>query len=128
MNAFDKFPLLSCLKTIKPKCEIAGICALKGVSQALCGINLTIKMIKILGILFSYYIKLESDENFIKHIKHVGKIKKVLKLWRMKNLTVEGKITIFKTLGISKTKHLSLVTNVLMEIFKEMNLFGAKLN
>ena len=46
----------------------------------------------------------------------------------MKNLTVEGKITIFKTLGISKIKHLSLVTNVLMEIFKEMNLFGAKLN
>ena len=85
-------------------------------------------MIKILGILFSYYIKLEIDENFIKHIKHVGKIKKVLKLWRMKNLTVEGKITIFKTLGISKIKHLSLVTNVLMEIFKEMNLFGAKLN
>ena len=128
MNVFDKFSLFSYLKPIKPKCEIAGICALKGVSLALCGINLTIKMIKILGILFSYYIKLESDENFIKHIKHVGKIKKVLKLWRMKNLTVEGKITIFKTLGISKIKHLSLVTNVLMEIFKEMNLFGAKLN
>ena len=58
-------------------------------------------MIKILGILFSYYINLESDEKLIKHMKHVRKTKKVLKLWRMKNLTVEGKITIFKTLGIS---------------------------
>ena len=39
----------------------------------------------------------------------------------MRNLTEEGKITIFKTLVISKIIHLSLVTNGPTEIIKELN-------
>ena len=39
----------------------------------------------------------------------------------MRNLTVEGKITIFKTLAISKIIHLSLAINVPMEIINELN-------
>ena len=39
MNAFDKFSLLSGLKPNEAKCEIAGICILKGASQALCGMD-----------------------------------------------------------------------------------------
>ena len=39
----------------------------------------------------------------------------------MQNLTVEEKIAIFKTLAISKIIHLSLVTNVSMQIIKELN-------
>ena len=73
---------------------------------------------KILGIHFSYNKKLETEENFIRHIR---KIEKVLKLWRMRNLTLEGKITIFKTLAISKIIHLSLVTNFPMEIINKLN-------
>ena len=38
----------------------------------------------------------------------------------MQNLTVEEKIAIFKTLAISKIIHLSLVTNVSMEIINEL--------
>ena len=50
-------------------------------------------------------------------------MKKVLpcKLWRMRNLTVEGKITIFKALAISKIIHLSLITNVPTQIINELN-------
>ena len=69
-----------------------------------------------LGIQFSYNKKLETEENFI---RRVGKIAKVLKLWRMRNLTVEGKITVFKTLGISKIVHLSI--NVPTEIINKLN-------
>ena len=86
--------LLSGLKPKKAKCEIAGIGVLKGVSLVLCGmdcIDLTKKILKILGIHFSYNKKLETEENFIRHVQ---KIEKVLKLWRKRNL----KITIFKTL------------------------------
>ena len=72
----------------------------------------------ILGIHFSYNKKLETEENFIRHVR---KIEKVLKLWRMRNLTLEGKITIFKTLAISKIIHLSLVTNVPTQIINELN-------
>ena len=120
MNAFNKFSFVSSLKPNEAKCEIAGIGVLKGVSLALCGmdcINLTKKTIDILGIDFSYNKKLETEENFIRHFQ---KIEKALKLWRMRNLTVEGKI-IFKTLAISKIIHLSLVTNVPTEIINELN-------
>ena len=39
----------------------------------------------------------------------------------MRNLSVEEKITIFKTLAISKIINHSLITNVSMEIIKELN-------
>ena len=95
MNAFDKFSLVSSLKPNEAKCERAGIGVLKGLSLALCGkdfIDLTKKAIKILGIHFSHNKKLETEENFISHVR---KIEKVRKLWGMGNLTVEGKINIF---------------------------------
>ena len=83
-----------------------GIGALKGVSLALCGmesIDLTKKTIKILGTHFSYNKKIKTEESFIRYVRE---IEKVPKLWRMRNLTVGGKITIFKTLAISKIIHL----------------------
>ena len=95
MNAFDQFSLVSGLNSNEAKCEIADIRVLKEVSLALCGmdcIDLTKKTIKILGIHFSYNKKLETEENFIRHVR---KIETVLKLWGMGNLTVEGKINIF---------------------------------
>ena len=76
------------------------------------------KTIKVLGIHFSYNKKLETEENFIRHVQ---KIEKVLKLWRMRNLTLEGKTTIFKTLAIFKIIQLSLVTNVPTQIINELN-------
>ena len=39
----------------------------------------------------------------------------------MRNLTVAGKTTIFKTLAMSKIIHLSLVTNAPTEIINELN-------
>ena len=56
--------------------------------------DLTKNSVKILGIHFSYNKKIEIEENFIMLIK---KIENVLKIWRIRNLTVQGKITIFKT-------------------------------
>ena len=56
-------------------------------------------LLKTLGIHFSYDKKIENEENFIKLIK---KIENVLKIWRIRNLTVQGQITIFKTLAIFK--------------------------
>ena len=85
----------------------------------LCGmecIDLTKNSVKILGIHFSYNKKIENEENFIKLIK---KIENVLKIWRIRNLTVQDKITIFKTLAISKVIHLALVANVLHVIIDQ---------
>ena len=81
-------------------------------------IDLTKNSVKILGIHFSYNKKIENQENFFKLIK---KIENVLKIWRTRNLTVQGKITIFKTLAISTVIHLALVTNVPHVIIDQLN-------
>ena len=81
-------------------------------------IDLTNNSVKILRIYFSYNKKIEIEENFIKIIK---KIENVPKIWRIRNLTVQGKITIFKTLTISKVIHLALVTNIPQVIIDQLN-------
>ena len=120
MDFLDTISIYSGLKPNKSKCKIAGIGVLKGVSMELCGmecIDLTKNSVKILGIHFSYDKKIENEENFIKLFK---KIENVLKTWRTRNLTVQTKITIFKTLAVSKVS-LALVINVPHVIIDQLN-------
>ena len=112
MNIFNTFSKFSGLKPNKSKCEIAGIGVLKGVQVALCGmrcIDLVSNIVKILGIYYSYNEKLEIQENFKRHFI---KIKKNSRIWRMRDLSIPGKITVFKTLAISKIVHLALVKTI----------------
>ena len=100
------------LKPNKTKCEIAGITVLNGVQVALCGIkciNLNIKTVKVLGVNFSYNKNLEQDKNFCEHIV---KIENTLKLWCMRQLTLERRIPVFKSLTVSKLVHLLLITKI----------------
>ena len=69
---------------------------------AVCGIkciDLTKDAIKILGFFFPYNETIELVQNF--KITIIG-IEKVLRMWRRRNLTLECKIIIFKTLALSK--------------------------
>ena len=72
-------------------------------------INLNENTIKILGIHYSYDKILENEKNFKKHILNTEGI---LKIWRLRNLTLEGKIIVFKTLVLSKITHLALVKTI----------------
>ena len=45
----------------------------------------------------------------------------VLKFWKMRNLTIEGKSSAFKSLTISRIVYIVLVKNVLIEIISELN-------
>ena len=65
---------------------------------------------EILGIYFSYNEKLEQEKNFLNHI---AKIQNILNLWKLRNVTIKGRITVFKSLAISKIIRLALVTEVL---------------
>ena len=56
-----------------------------------------------------------------KFSKLIKKMENVLKIWRTRNLTVQDKITIFKTLAISKVIHLALVTNIPQVIIDQLN-------
>ena len=97
--------------------------------MVLCGmecVHLKNNTIKILGVYFSYNRSLENDENYGRYII---KIEKLLKLWRMRQLTIEGKISIYKTLVISKVVHLASVkvhhpVQLLKQKKYKNNLFG----
>ena len=120
LETFKHFSQFSSLKPNKSKCEIAGIGVLTGVKVALCGmrcVNLHENTIKILGIHYSYNKQLENDENFKKYI---AKIENVLKLWRARNLSLEGKITVFKSLALSKITHLALVKTIPPSIIDQL--------
>ena len=67
-----------------------------------CGIiclDLTTKTIKILRVYFSYNQRLKTQKHFLKGISNV---QNVLNLWRMRNITLEGKIIFFKILSLFK--------------------------
>ena len=93
----------------------------KGVKLALCGmecIDLMLSAIKILGVYYSYDKNFGNQENFI---NLVLKTEKLLRLWRMRNLSIAGKITVFKTLAISKIVHLALVKVIPNSVILELD-------
>ena len=75
-------------------------------------------IVKILGIYYSYNEKLEIQENFKRHII---KIEKIIRIWKMRYLWIAGKITVFKTLAISKIVHLPSVKIIPNSIIQELN-------
>ena len=59
----------------------------------MCWIDLNNDRLKILGTQFSYNEKLNEEENLF---KTVTDIQRVLKIWKMRNLTLEGKSLFLK--------------------------------
>ena len=88
--------------------------------MAVCGlrcIDLNNDTLKILGTHFSYNEKLKEEKNFY---KTVTDIQPVLKIWKKRNLTLEGKIVIFKTIAISKIVFQAIITTVPKHIVNEL--------
>ena len=78
-------------------------------------IDLNNDTLKILGTHFSYNEKLKGEKIFY---KVVTDMQHVLKIWKMKKLTLEGKI-IFKTIAISKIVFQAFITTVPKHIVNE---------
>ena len=98
METLSTFSQYSCLKPIYEKCEIAGIQALKSVKVTVCDmkcVDLCKDTIKITGVHFSYNKTKQNEKNFLETIT---KIQNVLRMWKMRSLTLEGKIIVFKVL------------------------------
>ena len=74
----------------------------------MCCIELDIDTLKTLGNLLLQQ-KIEREENFY---NIVTDIQRVFKIWKMRHLTLEGKIVIFKTIAISKIIFESFITTV----------------
>ena len=119
VNSFHIFSRFSGLRPNLSKCEIASIGFLKGVKVAVCGIqcvDLILGTIKILGMHFNYNEKLKEEINFRLVIAN---IQRVLKLWKLQNLTLEGKI-LFKTLALLKIIFQAFVTLIPMYVVTEL--------
>ena len=119
-NSFHIFSRFSGLRPNLRKCEIASIGVLKGVKVTVCGmqcVDLVLDTIKILGTHFSYNEKLKEERNFCFIIAN---IQRVLKLWKLRNLTLEGKILIFKTLALSKIIFQAFVAPIPIYVVTEL--------
>ena len=97
---------------------MAGIGALKGVKMAICGIkciDVTNKAIKISD-LFFYDENLQFKNNFRKTILSIDRI---LKMWRLMNLTLEGNIYIYFQ-NISFIKLLLVIPNQIIDTLQQI--------
>ena len=120
VETFYLFSKFSGLKPNLSKSEITGIGVLKGVQVAVCGmhcVHLKNDTLKILGTHFSYNEKLKEERNFYTTVTN---IQRVLKIWKIRNLTLESKIVIFKTLAVSKIVFQSMITPVPRHIVNEL--------
>ena len=88
--------------------------------MAVCGmrfIDLNIDTLKILGTHFSINKKLKEEKVFY---KIVANMQRVLKIWKMRKLTLEEKLLIFKIIEISKIIFQAFVTTVPKHIANEL--------
>ena len=107
-KTLDIFSTFSGLEPNKKKCEIAGLGALKGLRLALSGMECIFLLFNAIKILVAYYSYDKNFENQKNVINLVLKVEKLLRLCRMRNLSIAGKITVFKTLSILNIVHFAL--------------------
>ena len=120
-KTFEIFSKYSGLKVNKSKCEIAGIGVKSGVQTALLGtknVNLNSEHLRILGVNFTYNHQIYVEKNFLEVVE---KIENVLSIWRWRNLSLSGKITVFKSLAFSKIIFISYLNEVTTTIIKKLN-------
>ena len=116
------FTLFSYFSGSKLNISKRKICELdppKGVEMAACSmqsVDLT-RAYKVFGIYFSYNMNLINQKNYYQAITNIHGI---LKLWRMRNFSIEGKIIVFKTLAISKLVCLEFLTFIPNHITEEV--------
>ena len=88
--------------------------------MAVCGmrcIYLNTDTFKILDTHFSYNKKLKEEKFFYNIVKD---IQGIWKIWKMRKLTPEGKIVIFKTIAISRIVFQTFITTIPKHIVNEL--------
>ena len=106
LNCFDSFHKLSGLRMNNTKTRAVWIGDKKYSDHVICSdanMNWSCSNFRVLGLDFSLDLSKIVDLNFSKKIKDVGNI---LKSWEHRKLTLLGKITVVKSLALSKLVHL----------------------
>ena len=99
LELLDLFKGCSGLKLNQSKSEAMWLARNANRTDTLSGVQWPQRPISALGISFSYNPKLCEQENFSQKI---CEIQKLFNIWSQRDLSLYGKITIAKTLGLSK--------------------------
>ena len=117
VNTLEKFKTFAGLKLNLSKSEIMWLGKQRHSNKSPCGIK-CVKGTKALGIFFSYEIKEMVEKNFNQKIKE---LKSLLALWGQRDLSIIGRILVFKSLAMSKVIYQCNNLETPDEIIKQLN-------
>jgi len=110
----NQFQLASGLKLNKDKVEAMWMGKKRNSTKKPLNMNWT-KNLKILGVTFSYNKNIMVENNFLNKIK---KTEDIFKIWNMRNLTLQGRVLLSKSLGYSNFMYVASILDVPSEIIK----------
>ena len=120
-NTCEPFEQFSCLKLNLEKPEACWIGSAKGKADKPINctwIDLNADKIRTLGVYNSYDTDLANKCNFFSIVEH---IENCLNLWSSRDLTLAGRIQIFKTLAISEAVYISTMKNTPSQFISILN-------
>ena len=116
LNKLNMFKNISGLQINIGKTEIIWLGSERHNKKKPCSLNCS-KQIKLLGIVLSYNEAIEHRENLSSKLEEM---KKTLNLWKMRNLTLKGRILLAKTLGFSKLQYVASIMQMPNIYIKEV--------
>jgi hypothetical protein len=117
LETLNKFYTYSGLKLNLSKCEAMWLGAKADSKDKPLGLR-WVKEAKALGIHFSYDANIMFEKNFTKKLKE---LRRILAMWGLRDLSILGRITIFKSLAISKVIYQCNNLYVADDFIKELN-------
>ena len=117
LSLLEDFEKASGLKLNVKKTEAMWIGSLRSCEDQPLGVKWQ-TCVKVLGIHITYDVKLLVEKNFKQRLK---KIRNTINLWKVRGLSIHGKVTIIKAFSLSKMIYPSSVLPTPPEIIKEFN-------
>jgi hypothetical protein len=115
----DKFKVLAGLKLNLSKSEAIWVGSARDSIEKPLGLK-WVKGVKALGIHFSYDVKEMEENNFTEKLKE---LKKLLAIWGLRDLSILGRITVFKSLAFSKIIYQCNNLAVPPDFIKQLNIY-----
>ena len=120
-NLFDLLSLFekcSGLKINQTKSEMLWLGSLRHRKDAIFNLQISDEPVYALGVHFTFNIETSHKKNFLEKL---GPLKKTLSIWSRRDISINGKINIVKTLALSKLVFICSVMETPKNFAKEVN-------